>query len=67
MRSKINAVFNALFALVPTVLTVAVGALGEVLDYRVCVTAVSLLGMLPCYLIVWRGREDIKKVYNRAY
>lgn len=66
MRAKINAVFNALYALVPTVLTVAVGALGEVMDYRLCVTLVSLLAMLPCYLIMWRGREDVKKVYNRV-
>lgn len=67
MRAKINAVFNTLYALVPTVLTIAVGALGERMDYRLCVTLVSLLAMLPCYLIMWRGRADVKKVYNRKY
>lgn len=67
MRAKINAVFNALYAFVPAVLTVAVGALGEVMDYRLCVTLVSLAGILACYLIMWRGREDVKKVYNRVY
>lgn len=67
MRAKINAVFNALYALVPTVLTVAVGALGEVLDYRLCVTLVSALGIVPCWLIMWRGREEVKKIYNRVY
>lgn len=67
MRAKINAVFNALYALVPTILTLAVGALGEVMDYRLCVTLVSAAGLLPCYLIMWRGREDVKKVYNRKY
>lgn len=67
MRAKINAVFNALYAFVPAVLTVAVGALGEVLDYRLCVTLVSLSGIAACYLIMWRGREEVKKVYNRAY
>ena len=67
MRAKINAVFNMLYALVPTLLTLAVGALGEVMDYRLCVTLVSAAGLLPCYLIMWRGREDVKKVYNRKY
>lgn len=67
MRAKINAVFNALFALVPTVLTLAVGALGEVVDYRLCVSLVSICGVLPAYLIIWRGREDVKKIYNRKY
>lgn len=67
MRAKVNAVFNMLYALVPTLLTLAVGALGEVMDYRLCVTLVSAAGLLPCYLIMWRGREDVKKVYNRKY
>lgn len=67
MRAKINAVFNALYALVPTLLTVAVGALGEVLDYRLCVTAASLLGFFPWYLILWRGRRDVAPIYNRPY
>lgn len=67
MRAKVNAVFNMLYALVPTLLTLAVGALGEVMDYRLCVTLVSAAGLLPCYLIMWRGREDVKEVYNRKY
>lgn len=67
MRAKVNAVFNMLYALVPTLLTLVVGALGEVMDYRLCVTLVSAAGLLPCYLIMWRGREDVKKVYNRKY
>ena len=67
MRAKVNAVFNMLYALVPTLLTLAVGALGEVMDYRLCVTLVSAAGLLPCYLIMWRGREDVKRVYNRKY
>ena len=67
MRSKINAVFKVLYTLVPTVLTLGVGALGEVMDYRVCVTVVSAVGIVPCYWIMWRGREDVKKIYNRKY
>ena len=41
--------------------------MGEVMDYRLCVTLVSAAQMLPCYLIMWRGREDVKKVYNQTY
>lgn len=65
MRAKCNAVFQVLAALVPTLFTLALGALGEVLDYRLCVTLASLAQLLPCYLIMWRGREAVKKVYNR--
>ncbi len=67
MRAKINAVSQTLFAIVPAVMTLAVGALGEVMDYRLCVTLVSLAQIIPCYLIMWRGREDVKKVYNQTY
>ena len=48
-------------------LTLAVGALGEVLDYRLCVVLASLSGVVLCHLIMWRGREDVKKVYNKRY
>ena len=67
MRAKINAVSQTLFAIVPAAMTLAVGALGEVMDYRLCVTLVSLAEIIPCYLIMWRGREDVKKVYNQTY
>ena len=67
MRAKINAVSETLFAIVPSVMTLAVGALGEVMDYRLCVTLVSAAQMLPCSLIMWQGREDGKKIYNPTY
>lgn len=67
MRAKVNAVSGSFMALVPSLFTVAVGALGEVMDYRLCVTLVSLLSFVPIYFIIWRGREDIKKIYNQAY
>lgn len=65
MRAKVNAIFSTLFALFPAIFTLIGGALGEILDYRLCVTIISALGLLPCYLIIGRGREDIKKIYNR--
>ena len=35
--------------------------------YRICVSLLSIFGILPCYLIIWRGREDVKQFYNRTY
>lgn len=35
--------------------------------YRICVSLLSIFGILPCYLIMWRGREDVKQIYNRTY
>ena len=67
MRAKINAVANALYVLMPTALTLAAGALGEVMDYRLCVTLLSAAQIIPCYAIMWRGREDVKPIYNHKY
>ncbi len=65
MRAKVNAIFSTLFALFPALFTLIGGALGEVMDYRLCVTIISGLGILPCYLVIGRGRKDIEKIYNR--
>lgn len=67
MRAKINAVFNALYALVPAVLSVAIGALGEVLDYRYCLLLVNGLQVVLCWAVLWRGREDVAPIYNQVY
>ena len=67
MRAKVNAAVNAMFSLVPIPLVLAAGALGEVADLRLCVTALHLSCLIPCYLFLWRGREDVKKIYNRTY
>ena len=67
MRAKVNAVANALFSLVPIPLVLAAGALGEVADLRLCVTAMHLACLVPCYFFIWRGRDHIKKIYNRVY
>ena len=34
--------------------------------YRICVSLLSIFDILPCYLIMWRGREDVKQIYNRT-
>ena len=66
MRAKVNAVFNALMSLSSLVFSLGVGALGEVMDYRRAMTLLNLLLMAVCWLVVWRGREDVKAIYNQA-
>ena len=66
MRAKVNAVFNALMSLSSLVFSLGVGALGEVMDYRQAMTLLNLLLMAVCWLVVWRGREDVKAIYNQA-
>ena len=64
LRSRINAFNSMLMMLAGSVLTLAVGALGEIVDYRVCVTICGILAMLACIALIWMRRKDVRKVYE---
>ena len=49
---------------VPCTISLLVGALGEVLDYRWCVTACGAAAMAACWLFIWRGRNDVRRIYE---
>lgn len=42
-----------------------VGILGEMLDPRLIVLSFNIINMFAVYFVVYRGREDLKKIYNR--
>ena len=42
-----------------------VGLLGEVFDPKMIVLTFNIINMFAVYFVVYRGREDIKKIYNR--
>lgn len=65
MRAKVNAVFNALMSLSSLVFSLGVGALGEVVDYRAAMTILNLVLVAVCWWVMWRGRADVKAVYDR--
>lgn len=66
LRAKLNAFFSMLISGASAVFTLAVGALGEVLDLRLCVTLCGAVACLVCWLTVWRRRAQAREIYNRA-
>ena len=60
LRSRVNAFFEMLLTFATSVLSLLVGALGEMLDYRVCMTLCGTITMTACWLIVWCGRKEIR-------
>ena len=64
LRAKLNAFSNMLISLGCCIASLALGALGEVLDYRICVSAASLLSLGTCWLTVWRHRSSARRVYE---
>lgn len=66
LRSRINAFNNMLITASSSICALAIGALGEVLDYRLCVTLCGAVAMLSCWLLVWRRRKSVSLVYTQS-
>lgn len=64
LRAKLNAFFNILLYLARCLATLAVGALGEVIDYRLCTSLCGAVALVTCWLTIWRQREAVRQVYN---
>lgn len=63
MRARLGALQQVLITGCGCVLTLLVGAVGEVLDYRVCVSICGLFSMSICWLSIWRNRKGVKRIY----
>lgn len=66
-RAKLNSFFHALLSLVSMVCYMLMGALGEVVPYRFCLLITAVINLTLCYGIMYRGRDEVKRIYNRKY
>ena len=64
MRARLNAFLGMLMMGTGCVLTLIIGALGEVLDYRICVTLCAIVSLAVCYLTIWRNRKGVDRIYR---
>ena len=63
-RARINAFESMLLTGMAGILSLAVGALGEIMDYRLCMTMMASITVLLCFLLIYRNRRAVKKVYE---
>ena len=61
-RARVNAYGSVLLTAASSVLSLAMGFLGEVLDYRLCVTAGAVCTLAFCWGTVFRRRKDVAEV-----
>lgn len=66
LRSRINAFENMFYFAVSALLGLLVGAMGEILDYRVCITVCGVATMLFCFLTIWKNRRAVSDIYTKA-
>ena len=64
LRARLNAYESFLCTAAGAVLSLAIGALGEVLDYRLCMTICGLTTMLVCWLTVFLRRHQVQQVLS---
>ena len=64
MRARLNACQDIMMLGVSAALTIIIGALGEVLDYRLCMTLAAGFTLAVCWLTIWTGRRHVRAVYE---
>lgn len=64
LRARVNAYESMLILAAGSTLSLAVGALGEVMDYRLCMTVCGLSTMAACWGTVWKNRRAVRQVYE---
>ena len=64
LRSRVNAFIGVLLTIGSSIFSLLMGFLGEILDYRWCVTIGGTVTLLACWLLIWRRRSDVRKVYE---
>ena len=64
LRARLNAFQNMLVTAASGLFALIIGALGEVLDYRLCVTICGATAFIAAWLLVWRRRADVRKIFE---
>lgn len=62
LRARINAYETMLYTAAGSVLSLLVGALGEAMDYRLCMTLCAVLTLAVCWLTVFRRRAEVRQI-----
>ncbi len=64
LRARVNAFYEMLVMAVGSALSLGVGALGELMDYRVCVTVCGAVSMIASWYFIWGKRKQVRRVYE---
>lgn len=64
-RARFNGMFQMISFVGSVTGSLVIGALAEILPERLIVTVTNALVLLAVYLFMYRGREHVKKIYNR--
>ena len=66
LRSRVNAFQSVLITASSSICAVLVGLLGELIDYRWCVTFCGAIAMAACWIFIGFRKKDVQKVYENG-
>lgn len=64
LRSRVNAFNEMMITAASCILSLVIGAMGEMMDYRLCMTVCGLISMIGVFLFIWRPRRHIRSIYT---
>ena len=64
LRTRVNAFESILLTATGSVLSLTIGAMGEIMDYRMCMTFFGAAVMVLSWLVMWRNRSHVSAVYE---
>jgi MFS family permease len=63
MRARLEAFQSVFYLIMASVLSLLIGALGELLPYEGVILIFSILTIVTCVLTIVRNRSSIEKIY----
>ena len=63
-RARLNAFCEVIIVATCSVFSIIVGALGDLLDYRVCVTLFAFVPLVVSWVTIWGRRKYIRVIYE---
>lgn len=64
LRSRVNAFENMCIMAASGLFSLILGAMGEVLCYRLCVTLAAGFTLAVCWMTIWRRRSEVRAIYE---
>ncbi len=64
LRARVNAFENMCIMAASGFFSLVLGAIGEVLDYRLCVSLGAGFTLTVCWLTSWRCRRQVQEIYE---
>ena len=64
MRARLNACQDIMMLGTSAMFTIIIGALGEVMDYRLCMTLAAGFTLIVCWLTIWTDKRHVRAVYE---